>query len=33
MGQRAWLAFDPSRLHLFDAKSEANVLPAPGRLA
>jgi multiple sugar transport system ATP-binding protein len=31
MGQRAWLSFDPARLHLFDAKSEMNVLPTPGR--
>jgi ABC-type sugar transport system ATPase subunit len=31
MGQRTWLTFDPGRLHLFDAKSEMNVLPTPGR--
>jgi len=31
MGQRAWLSFEPARLHLFDAKSEMNVLPTPGR--
>ena len=30
-GERAWLAFDPARLHLFDARSEMNVLPTPGR--
>jgi multiple sugar transport system ATP-binding protein len=31
MGQRAWLTFDPTRLHLFDAKTEMNVLPTPAR--
>jgi ABC-type sugar transport system ATPase subunit len=30
MGQRAWLTFDPARLHVFDAKTEMNVLPPPG---
>ncbi len=33
MGQRVWIAFDPARLHLFDAQSEGNVLPPPGRVA
>ena len=28
-GQRVWLTFDPARLHLFDAKTEMNVLPTP----
>ena len=25
--------FDPARLHLFDAATQANVLPAPGLVA
>ncbi len=29
-GDRAWITFDPARLHLFDAGTRANVLPAPG---
>jgi len=32
-GQRAWMTFDPARLHLFDAATQANVLPAPGLVA
>ena len=32
-GQRAWMTFDPARLHLFDATTQANVLPAPGLVA
>src|SRR5688500_5224190 len=32
-GQRAWMTFDPARLHLFDAATQANVLPAPGVVA
>jgi multiple sugar transport system ATP-binding protein len=31
-GERSWMTFDPSRLHLFDAATQANVLPAPGRI-
>jgi multiple sugar transport system ATP-binding protein len=29
-GQRAWLTFDPARVHLFDTVTTANVLRAPG---
>ncbi len=29
-GERAWLLFDPLRVHLFDADTQRNVLPAPG---
>ncbi|MEO5693717.1 MAG: ABC transporter ATP-binding protein [Usitatibacter sp.] len=29
-GQPAWLTFDAARLHLFNAATQANVLPSPG---
>ncbi|MEO5676702.1 MAG: TOBE domain-containing protein, partial [Usitatibacter sp.] len=32
-GRTVWLTFDPARLHLFDGATQANLLPAPGRLA